>query len=297
MASMNDFLNSFFLEHTSLMNRLGALLMKANLIFLNYPVNPEPRYGYGRPPHPELYRIIAGHEATYQTILSDLLEYTDDYLSIPRIALENDPAAPAWINRGIGTFDALQIYGFLCKFNPSNYFELGSGASTAFARRAINDHGLKTRILSFGPNPRYEIDEICDYTCRLPIEETDLSVFDELAEGDIIFVDDGHRVFENHGPTVFFLDIFPRLKKGVIVGVHDIFLPYDYPPEWLRLYYSEQYLLAAYLLSNSERYEILLPCKYVSENPRLREIMSDFWADPRMKGTQSDGISFWMRIK
>lgn len=289
MAGLMDFLNSFFLDHTSLMNRLGAALMKANLIFLNYPVNPEPRYGYGRPPHPELYRIIAENEAKYEDVLGRLLEYTQDYLCIPRTAPADDPTAPAWINRGIGAFDALQIYGFLCMYDPANYYELGSGASTAFARRAIDDHSLKTRILSFGPNPRYEIDAICDYACRLPLEKTDLSLFDDLADGDIIFVDDGHRVFENHGPTVFFLDIFPRLKKGVIVGVHDIFLPYDYPPEWLRLYYSEQYLLAAYLLANSERYEVLLPCKYVSENPRLKGLMSGFWADPRMRERNPTG--------
>ncbi len=297
MERLMDRFNSFFLGHTSLMNRIGAALMKANLIFLNHPVNPEPRYGYGRPPHPELYGIIAGHETTYEVILKRLLDYREYYLDIPRTALADDPTAPAWINRGIGAFDALQIYGFLCMYEPANYFEVGSGASTAFARRAISDHGLKTRILSFGPNPRYEIDAICDYACRLPLEETDLSLFDGLGEGDIIFVDDGHHVFENHGPTVFFLDVFPRLRKGVIVGIHDIFLPYDYPPEWLRLYYSEQYLLAAYLLANSERYEILLPCKYVSENPRLRGIMSGFWDDPRMRGTESDGISFWMRIR
>jgi hypothetical protein len=297
MAGLNDHMTSYFLKHTSLMNRLGALLMKAKLIYINYPVNPEPRYGYGRPPHPELYRIIAANEDVYGDVLHGFLEYTDSLLNIPGTAPENDPITPSWINRGIGAFDALQIYGFLCMKNPAKYFEIGSGASTKFARRAVKDHDLKTRILSFGPNPRYEIDEICDYTDRLPIEKMDISQFDELEDGDIIFVDDGHCVFENCGPTVFFMDIFPKLKSGVIVGIHDIFLPYDYPPEWLRLYYSEQYLLAAYLLANSDKYEILLPCKYVSEHPSLRDIMSDFWANPLLEGAESDGISFWMRIK
>lgn len=296
MTRLNDLMTSFFLNHSSLMNRLGELLMKAKLIYLNYPVNPEPRYGYGKPPHPELYRIIAANEETYRNILNGLLKYTDSYLRIPRILPRDDNINPSWINYGIGAFDALQIYGFLCLYNPQNYFEIGSGSSTKFARRAIVDHDLRTRIYSFGPNPRHEIDAICDFSFRLPLEETDITLFDELGEGDIIFVDDGHRIFENHGPTVFFMEILPRLSKGVIVGIHDIFLPYDYPPEWLRLYYSEQYLLAAFLLANSAGFEILLPCKFVSEHPRLRDIMSSLWANPMMKGAQVDGISFWMKI-
>lgn len=287
----------FLLRHPGIISRAGDLLMKMHLIYVNYKVNPIPRYGYGKPAHPQLYRIIAANDALYRQMLERLLEYREYYLRIPSRESEREPDLPAWTNYGIGAFDALQIYGFLCLFNPEKYFEIGSGASTKFARRAIVDHGLKTKIYSFGPNPRYEINEICDYSDRSPLEESDLSIFEDLEEGDVLFVDDGHQVFQNSGATVFFLEILPRLKKGVVVGIHDIFLPYDYPPEWSRLYYSEQYLLAAYLLSDEEKFEILLPCRYVKENPELNSIVSRIMEGECFKGQEKSGISFWFRIR
>ena len=32
-------------------------------IFLDYPVRPVPRYGYGKPPHPELYAMFSTESA------------------------------------------------------------------------------------------------------------------------------------------------------------------------------------------------------------------------------------------
>ena len=51
---------------------------------------------------------------------------------------------------------------------------------------------------------------------------------------------------------LFFLDILPQLPKGVLVGIHDIFLPFDYPPEWTGRMYNEMYMLAAYLLGRRD---------------------------------------------
>jgi len=57
-------------------------------------------------------------------------------------------------------------------------------------------------------------------------------------------VDNSHRCFQNSDVTVVFLDVLPRLRSGVIIYIDDVYLPYDYPPEWSMRYYSEQYLLA-----------------------------------------------------
>ncbi|MFN8707618.1 MAG: class I SAM-dependent methyltransferase, partial [Planctomyces sp.] len=50
-----------------------------------------------------------------------------------------------------------------------------------------------------------------------------------------------------------FLEIMPALKKGVIVHIHDIFTPRDYPHAWVvekvRLW-NEQYLMEALLSGN-----------------------------------------------
>jgi hypothetical protein len=46
--------------------------------------------------------------------------------------------------------------------------------------------------------------------------------------------------------------VFPRLAPGVWVHVHDIFFPFDYPPDWVRQRraWHEAYLLRAFLSFN-----------------------------------------------
>lgn len=101
----------------------------------------------------------------------------------------------------------------------------------------------------------------------------------------------------NSDATVVFLDILPRLKSGVFVEFHDIMLPLDYPVAWQEWYYSEQYLLAAYLLAEGNNFEIVLPNTFIGQDPELRGIMSPFWEDPRINGIETHGASFWIRMK
>ena len=72
--------------------------------------------------------------------------------------------------------------------------------------------------------------------------------------------------------TVFFLEVLPRLPRGVTVVVHDIFLPYDYPGHWRRKYYSEQYLLAAHLLAARDL-KVRLASFHVSDNAGLMDVL------------------------
>ena len=74
----------------------------------------------------------------------------------------------------------------------------------------------------------------------------------------MLFIDSSHRSFTNSDVTAFYLDILPRLKSGVLIHIHDVFLPYDYPPEWSDRFYNEQYLLACVLLTRNPAYEIQL---------------------------------------
>lgn len=119
------------------------------------------------------------------------------------------------------------------------------------------------------PQPRAEIDSICDEVIRSRVEEVDPSVFRVLGQGDVLFVDNSHRVFMNSDATAVFLDILPTLPAGVFVHFHDIFLPADYPPEIRLRYYSEQYLLAAYLLGGRGTIDIVLPNAFISSDPEL----------------------------
>ncbi len=193
--------------------------------------------------------IIARHDPAYQRSLETISGYRED---LARIDLEErDPREPHWDNGFLHGLDSAAIYGFLRSRDPALYLEIGSGNSTKFADRARRDGDLRTRIVSIDPDPRAEVDEICDRVIRSPLEEADLAVFGELEAGDVLFFDGTHMVFMNSDVTVFFLEVLPRLKEGVLVGVHDVFLPYDYPSELADRHYSEQYLLAAHLLAGN----------------------------------------------
>lgn len=209
-------------------------------IRLDYPIHPKPRYGHGKPPHPQLTEILARRNDEYAKTLRQFATLAEAVSRIPVDQDARDPIKPHWNNTWFEGIDALSVYGFLATTNPKRYFEVGSGNSTKFARQAIRDHGLRTQITSVDPYPRAEINSICDTIVRQPLEDIDITAVDQLEDGDVLFVDNSHRIFTNSDATVVFLDIMPRLKPGVLLGIHDIMLPHDYPPDWTGRFYSEQ---------------------------------------------------------
>lgn len=267
------------------------------VIFLDYPVQAEPRWGYGKPVHPQLYEILNRHRAHYAVTLKSFLSLKDYLLAI---ALRDQPGSiePCWRNRWLpGGLDTLALYGMLATNRPKQYLEIGSGYSTRLARRAIRDQKLATTITSIDPHPRAEIDKLCDRVIRQSLQKADLAVFDDLEPGDIVFFDGSHRASMNSDVTVFFLEVLPQLLPGVLVHLHDIALPADYPPEWRDWYYSEQYLLAVSLLAEHPNFEIELPNAFVTADRELAAIVEPLWREQRMKEVPRQGMSFWMRTK
>jgi len=257
-----------------------------------------PRYGYGRPAHDGLVAILARHEGTYRAALESFAALETDLLRIPRAAA--DPAEPFWDNYWFPVLDPIALYGLLRTREPERYVEIGSGMSTRFAARARRDGGLATRIVSIDPSPRAEIDLLCDEVVRQPLERSDLSIFDAVGPGDVVFLDGSHRVFMNSDACVFFVDVLPRLPANVIVGVHDVFLPYDYPPGWGDRYYSEQYLLAAALLAGATSIRPLLPSAYLTSTARFAESLRPFLGNPHFAASSvpwlvdvPPGVAFW----
>ena len=266
-------------------------------IRLDFPFDSVPRWGYGKPSHPKLYELINAQRDTYRDTLQRFLSLKEYLVKIPRFELSSEPSTPYWMNGWIPGLDGVALYSLLVFFNPKHYLEIGSGISTKFARRAIRDHNLRTKIISIDPHPRAEIDSICDTVIRQPLENVNLTVFDALEDGDVVFVDGSHRVFMNSDVTVFFLDVLPKLKQGVLIHIHEIFLPYDYPPEWRERYLSEQYLLAVSLLAGSERFEILLPNVFISRDQELSKVLLPLWTHEAMGGIESYGYSCYLKIK
>lgn len=234
------------------------------------------RYGGDQPGNKWIEKILAHHDDRQIAFIDSIVE-SRDWLG--RIALEEPKigaaAQPYWNNAYLPALDAMTIYTLAMQAKPATYVEIGSGNSTKFARRAITDHDLATKIISIDPQPRAEIDAISDTVIRQGLEEVDLTLFDGLAEGDMVFMDGSHVCLQNSDVTVFFLEVLPRLKKGVIVGIHDILWPNDYPEEWFYKNYSEQYVLGAYMLAQGLAFPLIFASAYAEMRfwPRILQAL------------------------
>ena len=260
------------------------------LIELDYPAAPRVRYGWEAPPHPKLQTLLSAGEDRYRDHLLSFLLFLDTIATIPLRTDRHDE--PHWANEWFPAFDAISLYRFLAMRRPRRFIEIGSGNSTKFARRAIRDLSLNTSIVSIDPFPRSEIDAICDEVVRLPLEQVPGQFFNEIGVDDLLFFDGSHRAFQNSDATVFFTEVIPSLTSDVMVGVHDIFLPHDYPPNWLRRSYSEQYLLASWLLGGT-RLRTELPIFYCTKTPHLHGLLGDFWNLAPLSEAHHTGGIFW----
>jgi hypothetical protein len=265
-------------------------------LFLEYKVNFKPRYGNGLPPHTELYSIINSKRDNYSSLLDKALSYNETIWEIKDAKVENDSLKPSWNNGFLPGLDIIGIYTLISEFKPKKYIEIGSGNSTKVAYKAKTEQNINTEIISIDPMPRAEIDKLADIIIREPFENIDYGILDGLNENDILFVDNSHRILPNSDSMVFYLEILPKLKKGVIVHIHDIYLPYDYPQFMCDRFYSEQYGLAMYLLANSKKYEPLLPNYFIFQDKELSKQIEPIWNHANLEGVERHGGSFWIRI-
>jgi hypothetical protein len=258
------------------------------------PTERYPRYGHGRPSHGRIEAILQAHLATFRDELLALTSYRDDLLRIP--VHQGPDSLVCWDNQYLPGVDTISLYGYLRRRRPARYIEVGSGFSTAVAHRARSDGELATHIVSVDPAPRAEIDALCDQLVRTPLELVDLALFRTLERGDVVFLDASHRVLMHSDVVTFFFDVLPELPDGVLVGVHDIFWPDDYPPEWSTFWYSEQYLLGAFLLAGSPLVRPVLASNYACQLPELAELLAPILDEPQLAGIDRRGLTFWFTV-
>lgn len=242
-------------------------------VYVEYDIRFAPRWTE-RPGNPHVAPIIAGARDRYLANLHDMKRLQP---VVERALGGGLPFAIDWRNHFIPALDGLSLMRAALAAG-STYLEIGSGNSTLFARAALLHENKATRIVSIDPMPRADIDAICDEVIRSPLEEVDLSLFDRLQPGDTLFVDNSHRSFMNSDVTVFMLDVLPRIPAGVLVGIHDIFLPYDYFDTWADRGYNEQYLLACYLLANPHYFELELANYWISSERLHHEPLQSVWS-------------------
>lgn len=275
-----------------------SLYNSGRIVLLDYPVKPVRIYTEEKSrPHEDLYNFINENKLYYRQFLQNTLNYKEVFAAIKEEKFITDDSEPGWNNGHLPGLDMIILYSLIAQIRPSKYVEIGSGTSTRVAYKSRKDNLLNFEIISIDPTPRKNIKNVADKTYQKNIQNINVEIFEGLKENDMIFLDGTHMLLPNSDVMWFFLEVFPKLKKGVIVQIHDVYLPYDYPDFMCDRYYNEQYLLGALLLSNKHKYEIVSPNYFIYTNKELHGILNPIWELDSLKNVESHGGSFWLKIR
>ena len=231
--------------------------------------------------------IFAPYKAEYETFPETITSVTNQYHKA---------------NGYFHTIDACVLHSMIRHFKPKRIIEIGSGNSTYVSAQACllnqRESGREVHLTAIEPFPNEILKQGFAGLSELIVERVQTlphSMFEMLEENDILFVDSTHVLRTGGDVQYIYLEILPRLRKGVLVHIHDIFLPDEYPSEWMldsHVFLTEQYLLQAFLLFNSAYEVIWATHNMLTQHKELVESTLD-------KATRIDGhaypSSFWMR--
>jgi hypothetical protein len=201
-----------------------------------------------------------------------------------------------YLNNGFfDGMDALVAYCMVRQFQPGVIIEVGGGFSSLVLGKALAKSN-NANLICIEPFPQEFLQHGFPGLHSLiekKVEDIDVEFFSQLDSGDVLFIDSSHTVKIGGDVNYLFLEVLPRLKPGVIVHVHDIFLPFEYRRDWIMeefRFWTEQYLLQAFLTFNSE-FEVLVANSYLSHCHK-EDLQATFPSLPSWGGG-----SFWMRRK
>jgi len=155
--------------------------------------------------------------------------------------------------------DGVAYYSMLRAVRPQRIIEVGSGWSSALALD-VNERFLDSSVELTFIEPftdrldallRHGDSTVADVIAK-PLQDVDLSIFERLRAGDLLFIDSTHVSKVGSDVNELLLDVLPSLAPGVHVHLHDIFFPFEYPRAWLDegRAWNEAYVLNAYLVHN-----------------------------------------------
>ena len=225
-------------------------------------------------------------------------KYLHEYNNFPEVS-DNDYFF-SFNNANIVSFDVEVVHSFIREFKPKKIFEIGSGSTTLILGNALSlncNNGLLTAHDPYpGGNVRSgKIPGLHELDIR-KAEEIEPSYFLQLEENDVLFIDSTHVVRIGGDVLHLYLDVIPRLKKGVLIHIHDILFPKEYFKDWVlknRYFWSEMYLLQGFLAFNNA-FEILwcgsyMHCKY--NQKELKKVFPHYNPKINFPG------SLWIRKK
>lgn len=218
-----------------------------------------------------------------------------DISAVIRVLAENDAAFaadPFWAvtTRHMGPLDAIIDYAVARTVRPAKVIEIGCGRSTQVLAKAVTDNGSGS-IVCIDPAPRLDIAGLPVTFHRRTLQADDAGMVAELGENDILFIDSSHILQPGTDVDIELNILLPALQPGVLVHVHDVFLPWGYPEEWAPRNWNEVSGLIPWLSSGA--FEIVFPSFYVlrEKSELLRSAMPGFFSS--IAGPVAG--SFWMR--
>ncbi|OGV52475.1 MAG: hypothetical protein A2X49_09170 [Lentisphaerae bacterium GWF2_52_8] len=199
--------------------------------------------------------------AGMKAMLAELLAcYLDEFLTYPTYAQVQEMG----FGPGYTAVDALTLYMMIRHFKPQRYIEVGSGVSTYYCSLAAQrnmDEGHPLQITCIEPYPFEKLSTIPGLRI-LPkeVQDTDISLFQQLQENDVFFIDSSHILRVDGDVPFLYLEVLPILNVGVVTHVHDIPYPYNFPfpPElWVfgqdwPMFWNEPMVLQAFLAFNKQ---------------------------------------------
>ena len=241
---------------------------------------------------PEFDGIQIGKEAQHK-LLRELSAY---YKEFNPNSEKNGSRLYFYKNDMFGFGDAFFLHCILRHFNPSNVIEVGSGHSSALMLDTANEFGLDTRftfidpysttigqVLANKPAGQYSL-------IRQEIQLVEREVYESLGENDVLFIDTSHVVKIASDLSTLLFSVLPALPKGVLVHIHDIWYPWEYPESFLMdgRAYNEIYFIRAFLQFNSD-FEI------VFFNSFVEQAFSEFISESMPRLSENCGKGLWLR--
>ena len=265
---------------------LSTLLGRRRGFFIPY------RYAHrlpppgGRPAHRPIERLFEANAAKFVAELQALEQYAAALNAIGR-----QPApAPRWDQDWFPRLDAAVAYAMVRRHRPSRIVEVGSGHSTRFMARAVEDEGLATQIFAIDPAPRAALRGLRVEWLPQTVPACGVAPFQRLAAGDFLFVDSSHILMPGTDVDFLLNEVLPILPAGVLLHLHDIFLPDDYPASWGWRGYNEQSGVAMLL---DGTWEALFASRYVATRMSDRVGGSVIAQFPLLPGAFE--TSLWLR--
>ena len=194
-----------------------------------------------QPPYPAIEQLFERHAGTFNAMLDTADRHATGIEGLKNLT------GQSWFP----ALDAAIAYALVRERKPQRIVEVGSGHSTRILARAECGVG---EILAIDPMPRADIVGLPGVrVVPSTLQAAPTDAFDGLQAGDVLFIDSSHILMPGSDVDILLNRVLPRLPAGALVHIHDIFLPFDYPPIWGWRNYNEQQGVLPLLASGAYR--------------------------------------------